>query len=174
MPCQVYMPEESKMMREKQDRFEDQRRKDWFSSADVLTHMLDEAREELIAGRCVNGKAMRKIEELSEEVKEISHREPSDGLILVDRFMPKETDRLLRETEDVVTADKQMLNKGKMLKTVGKKINKSQEQHRKEDLVRVIRHFADKFDFEEVARAASCDVSQPLIPQLGYDPDDLD
>lgn len=60
-----------------------------------------------------------------------------------------------------------------MLKTVGAKIHKAQEQHRKEDLARVVMHFADRFDFDEVARVAKCDTTKPLIPQLGYDPDML-
>jgi hypothetical protein len=54
-------------------------------------------------------------------------------------------------------------------------LRQDQIQHRMGDMMRVYKHFANKDSLttEEVAVLSSIDLTQPLIPQLGFDPDDV-
>lgn len=173
MPCEVYTPLEEQRHRAEQRGWEEDRQIEWSLYADNLTHMLDEGREELIAGRSMTDEHIATIEQTLERVEEISKKTRGGDFPISHQCQPHATKRLVAETKDVITANKQVAKKGTMLKTVGAKIHKAQEQHRKEDLARVVMHFADEFNFEEVAHVAQCDTTKPLIPQLGYDPDTL-
>lgn len=168
MPCQVYEPYEEEIYRKEHEAKENARKQQWYSVADELTHVLDESRERLLADLPLLPGVEQFIIESVEKIEEISTRNQMKILKM------KETERLVKESQDVLHANKQVIQKNKMLKTVGKRIEKAQIQHRKEDIVRVIHFYADRFDFEEVARVAKVDVSKPIINQLGYDPDDLD
>lgn len=50
-------------------------------------------------------------------------------------------------------------------------VEMDQVVHRKRDIVRLIKFFADKGDLEEVGRLLTIDPRKFLEPQLGYDPD---
>lgn len=52
-------------------------------------------------------------------------------------------------------------------------IRKRQEEHRKEDIKRLIKVFADKGDFLTVTKLANADTTLPLEPQIGFNPDDF-
>lgn len=52
-------------------------------------------------------------------------------------------------------------------------IQESQVAHRKEDIRRLIDHYNGRGDLEMVKKCIMVDFSQPLEPQLGFNPDDV-
>lgn len=52
-----------------------------------------------------------------------------------------------------------------------KAIEKDQIAHRKVDIQRLIKTFADQGKFDKIAPLLTVDFTKPLEPQIGYDPD---
>jgi hypothetical protein len=54
-------------------------------------------------------------------------------------------------------------------------IHKDQIQHRMGDMMRVLKHFANKVELteEDVSTLSNIDFTKPLTPQLGFDPDNV-
>lgn len=81
--------------------------------------------------------------------------------------------RARSEYEYVIQIVNRMLDGEKIYAAEYKDINKQQVEHRKGDIQRLIRVFADKKDFKMIAKLAQVDFNLPLEPQLGFNPDDF-
>lgn len=80
-------------------------------------------------------------------------------------------DKVLNEYLQATNVAERMVETGKKVGIAA--IHKAQVKHRKEDIKRLIKHFADKKDFDMVAKLAQVDFEKPLEPQIGFDPDDF-
>ncbi len=68
------------------------------------------------------------------------------------------------------------LNAGRVLTTKDKnQLKHDQIQHRMGDMLRVYQHYATKphLTKSEIEAVSNIDFTKPLIPQLGFDPDDV-
>jgi len=77
---------------------------------------------------------------------------------------------------DVINNAVNVLKRGEQLDQADiDRLRQDQIQHRMGDMMRVYRHFANKevLTAEEVASVSNIDLTKPLTPQLGFDPDDV-
>lgn len=128
----------------------------WIALADELTHDMDVLREMLLA-----------------DAKSVSEGEKNSFKKFLDDFLRLDfntnksnvRDRIFNEAAQIIT----VFNHPDLAETL---LLDDQVKHRQEDLMRIIEHFAKKNNLEVIRRIVNVDVTQPLEPQLGFDPDD--
>ena len=147
MPCRVDIPESERTA------IQD---KEWLALADELTHDMDVLRENLLLDAESVG-----------ESKKDSFKKSLDKFLRLDFGMNKSgiRDRIFNEASQIIT----VFNHPTLAETL---LLDHQVKHRKEDLMRVITHFAKKNNLDAIKRIVNVDLSQPLEPQLGFNPDD--
>ena len=140
-----------------------------------LNRILYESREKLLDDQKLDSEIVEEINRLLEKLEGLffenetyASREDKKE----NRTKNKKSEKMIREGKDVLYGDNQIKTKGKLLKTMKAKIKRTQVRHRKEKLARVINYYANRLNFKEVERVAQVDATNPIIEQLGYDPDD--
>lgn len=189
MPCHIHepiimrTPEEWDELRKKHaehERAEDKKKRakfakedgviafaDWVGTGDKLTHQLDMMREQILAGGKLTNTSVDTMNKLV--MKLIVSWDGNSRK----RGLKRAHEKLLRQ-RDVVMAFH--LGAGGDLMNV---ITADQVEHRGEDISRVVSELESRNpaegckDWERLAAAKSADVTKPLIPQLGFDPDDV-
>ena len=147
MPCRVDIPESERIAIENQQ---------WLALADELTHDMDVLRETLL----VDAKSVG-------EGKKNSFKKSLDDFLRLDFETNKSgvRDRIFNEAAQIIT----VFNRPSLAETL---LLDDQVKHRQEDLMRVIAYFAKKNNLDVIRRIVNVDLTQPLEPQLGFNPDD--
>ena len=189
MPCRVDEPlierspeewDRIRREREERERKEDNKKRakfakedailafaQWVETADELTHRLDIMREEILSGKQPTITALDNMDKLTTKLIIAWNSNTRK------RGLKRAHEKLLRQ-RDIITA----YNLGASDKLMDA-ITRDQEEHRREDIERVIneletRHPAEGTkDWERLKTAQAADITKPLIPQLGFDPDDV-
>ena len=188
MPCRIEEPimrspeewEELRKKREEREHAEDKKKRmefakedgiiafaDWVDAGDELTHLLDMMREKILAGDKLTKTSIDNMDRLFMR------------LIVAwagntrKRGLKNAHEKLLRQ-RDVIIAH-HLGSHGDLMDA----IVADQVEHRGEDIARVIAELESRDpaegsrDWERLAAARAADVTRPLIPQLGFDPDDV-
>lgn len=147
MPCRVDIPESERIAAQN---------KQWLSLADELTHDMDVLREMLLSDA----------QSVSDSKKD-SFKKSLDNFLRLDFESNKfgVRDRIFNETAQIIT----VFNHPELAEAL---LLDDQVKHRQEDLMRVIMYFAKKKDLDMIKRITNVDLTQPLEPQLGFNPDD--
>lgn len=137
------------------------------SLADELTHALDVVREAILAGGIIDGdgrlyKLINKLsdDEFSDPRKWVAER--SAGSVPRDDVLCKYLDSLCDEASEYLSHDFDM-----------DEVYTRQVAHRKEDIKRLRLKFIEDGDEDNLMKTIEIDYSEPLEPQLGFDPDDF-
>lgn len=147
MPCRVDIPESERIASHNQR---------WLQLADEMTHEMDVLRELLLSDPDSVG-----------EGKKNSFKQSLDNFLRLDFETNKSgvRERIFNEATQIIT----VFNRPDLAETL---LLDDQVKHRKEDLMRVITYFANKKDLDTIKRVINVDLTKPLEPQLGFDPDD--
>ena len=129
-----------------------------------LTHQLDIAREDILAGKTPNLSFMLKFGDYSVPYDARSSG-PTTGINL-DKDSSEHLSALISEGKEYM----EVALSGESYDT--ETIYSRQVKHRSEDISRLIKHFLSEENFEMVSKISSVDLTKPLEPQLGFDPDE--
>jgi hypothetical protein len=133
--------------------------------ADELTAWLDQAREDILAGLIPN---YAQIIGAPSRFKQLSNPDPSPPITgtPLRAELVSHVKELLSEVDEYVSAA--AARKPQDIE----KIQRRQEKHRREDIKRLRVTFAEAGNEKMLAKTLNIDYTQPLEPQLGFNPDD--
>lgn len=140
---------------------------DWVETADELTHKMDVIREEILAGKKPAKAALDTMNKLTTKLIVTWDANPRK------RGLKSAHEKLLRQRDAIVAHN--MGADGSPMSA----ITRDQTVHRGEDIERIIDELESRdpavgtADWERLAAAKAADITKPLIPQLGFDPDDV-
>lgn len=131
---------------------------------DDFTHLLDTTREKALAGKSVRVGVVESAEKKMDNTYE--------GYVLIDgKGTP--VSRVYRDLKRQSERLTKYLDFKKQAESFRNAMEKDQIKHRKDDIKRVVAGWKAAGEHEKAKQAQSVDVTKPLIPQLGYDPDDV-
>lgn len=167
-PCQVYLLPPSASLNKSYTSARDE----WKKEADSLMLALDRAREAILSGAGEDDVAVRQVAAIakSEQGKWGALRDVAQRFrTTTDEHRVGSDMKDVQEVHDRLVAEASSITSGAVNTSA---IESQQVAHRKEDMKRLIKTFAESGNFELAAKVAQADPNKPLQPQIGFDPND--
>lgn len=137
--------------------------------ADELTHSCDVLRE-YILGHADHTQVMKHVNRQAGRAFEVLEQKAQGPYVRVDSDLLDHVESLVSE---YVWLNSFATREAKVKPADFEKINRDQIEHRKEDIARLIKTFANDGDTSRLRRVLDANAGSPLAPQLGFDPDDF-
>lgn len=137
--------------------------------ADELTHSCDVLRE-YILGNADHTQVMKHVNRQAGRAFEVLEKKSQGLYVRVDNGLLEHVESLV---DEYTWLNAFATREAKVKPSDFDRISKDQYEHRKEDIARLIKTFANSGDIPRLRLVLDATANAPLAPQLGFDPDDF-